>query len=60
MSGGFRVGESMLGSVAEHGLESTVVVRLAKVEREHALVEVAEQVERLHADVGDAEPVSGE
>ena len=52
MPGDFGVGEPAAGDRAEDGLESPVVGVVALVEREHPLVQVAEQVERLDADVG--------
>ena len=47
----FQVGEATASDLAQHGLEASVVVQVAQVEGKGALVEVAEQVERLDADV---------
>jgi hypothetical protein len=52
LPGQFGIRETTAGCRANDGFESAVVVRLAHVEREDPLVEVAEQVERLDADVG--------
>src|SRR5579862_2550324 len=52
---GLSVGESAPGDGSEYGLEASVVPEAALVEREDALVEVAEEVVRLDADVGAVE-----
>ena len=52
----FGIREPAARREAQHGCEAPVVVQLAQVEREHALVEVAEQVEGLNVDVGAVQP----
>lgn len=51
MSNQFGVGDSSARAGVQDVLETSVVGQVAQVEGEHALVEVAEQVEGLNADV---------
>jgi hypothetical protein len=48
----FQVRQTTACTLAEYGREAAEVSQLAQIEREHALVQVAEQVEWLDADVG--------
>lgn len=56
LPGHFGVGEPSPDGGAQDGLEAAVVASVAQVEREHALVQVAEQVEWLDTYVGAVQP----
>lgn len=56
LPGHFREGEPSPDRHAQNGLESTEIAAVAQVVGEHALIEVAEQMERLDAHVGAVQP----